>query len=251
MSLLVFFCGLCFGSFLTLASYRMPRDMSIVAPGSRCTNCSTRLKALDLVPLLSWLVTKAKCRHCGSGVHWRYPLIEIITGLVFLGIYLAYGFTWQALILMLLATALLLMIIVDFEHYIIPDEVHVFLLPLGLLWHWLAATPWENVAIGTLGGLVLGLSLRYGYRFLRRREGLGLGDVKFLAVAGLWLGGVAFVPFILYAGLFGVATGLVWRGLKRGAYFPFGPALACSLFLCIVYPPAVDIFFHASSLWMP
>jgi Flp pilus assembly protein protease CpaA len=137
---------------------------------------------------------------------------------------------------MLLAVVLLIMIVADLEHYIIPDSVHVVLLPLGFAYHYFHVSKPSEV-LGGLGlGLALGLSLHYGYFYLRKKHGLGFGDVKFLAVAGFWLGMAPIVPFLFYAGLFGVFTGILWRTLNRGAVFPFGPALAVSLFMCIAYP---------------
>ena len=93
-----------------------------------------------------------------------------------------------------------------------------------------------QVVGGLVAGLTLGLALHYGYRHLRKMEGLGFGDVKFLAVAGLWLGLQSIVPFLFFSGLLGVGTGMLWRLLGRGAVFPFGPALAVAMFLCVAYP---------------
>jgi prepilin signal peptidase PulO-like enzyme (type II secretory pathway) len=137
---------------------------------------------------------------------------------------------------------LLILIAADFEHYLIPDEVHWALLPLGAAHRFLAGAGLAEMTAGLLLGLGLGLSLRYGYSALRKKEGLGWGDVKFLAVAGLWLGLEPFVPFLFFSGLFGVATGLLWRRLGRGKLFPFGPSLALALFLCVVYPEASQAF---------
>lgn len=249
--LIIILAGLCFGSFVTLASYRLPRDESILLPGSRCPSCRTRLKPRDLLPLLSWSFMRGKCRYCGMRVHWRYPAIEIVNACAFVAVYQAHGLSAEAVMLMLMSVALLVMIVADFEHFIIPDEVHLFLLPLGLLWHAMARTPWEEVATGFAVGLALGGALRYGYRYVRRKEGLGLGDVKFLAVAGVWLGPFSFVPFILFSGFFGIATGLAWRALGRGKYFPFGPSLAFSLFICTAFPTLVSLFWRLNLMLYP
>ncbi len=240
--LFILFCGLCFGSFITCASYRLPLDQEIIRKPSFCPKCETRLGFKDLWPVLSWAATGGACRYCKAKIHWRYPLIEIVTAGIFALIYLRYGFTIPTLVLSLFAVALLVMIVADFEHYIIPDEVHWALIPLALCYHYLTNTPPEDVVGGFVFGLGLGLSLHYGYRFFRKKEGLGFGDVKFLAVAGLWLGTLPFVPFLLYSGLFGVVTGVIWKKAGRGAIFPFGPSLAMALFLCVAYPEVVKAF---------
>jgi prepilin signal peptidase PulO-like enzyme (type II secretory pathway) len=228
--------GLCFGSFVTMASYRLPREQGIVRKPSCCTSCGQKLGVLDLFPVFSWLFARGRCRHCGAGVSVRYPLTELVTACAFLLVYSRYGISLHAGVLMLLAVALLVMIVADLEHYIIPDMVHLVLLPLGFIYHYLKVSDASEVLGGLAAGLVLGLALHYGYYYLRKRHGLGFGDVKFLAVAGFWLGLTPLVPFLFYAGMFGVATGLLWRLIRRGTVFPFGPALALSLFMCVVYP---------------
>jgi prepilin signal peptidase PulO-like enzyme (type II secretory pathway) len=96
----------------------------------------------------------------------------------------------------------------------------------------------------TLQGVLL--ALHYGYKWLRKKDGLGFGDVKFLAVAGLWLGVMPMVPFLFYAGVLGIITGLVWRALGLGPVFPFGPSLAVALFICVAYPEAGNLFLHVA-----
>lgn len=242
--LIVLFAGLSFGSFITLVSYRLPLGEDVILKPSRCPKCETRLKFLDLWPVLSWVMSGRSCRHCRAPISIRYPLTEIATAAVFWLIYARYGLTLQGGVLAMMAVALLIMIVADLEHYMIPDQVHYALLPLGLAWHYVMGTPWEEVAYGFVLGAGVGLALHHGYRFLRKKEGLGFGDVKFLAVAGLWLGVRPFVPFLFYSGLLGVATGLLWRVLKKGELFPFGPSLAISLFVCAAFPEFVKLFWH-------
>jgi leader peptidase (prepilin peptidase) / N-methyltransferase len=163
-------------------------------------------------------------------------------------IYVRYGLTLQGIILAIMGVALLIMIVVDLEHYIIPDQVHWVLLPLGILWHYVVGTAWREVALGFAVGLGLGLLLHHGYRILRKKEGLGFGDVKFFAVVGLWLTLKPFVPFLFFSGIFGIVTAGIWRLLKRGPIFPFGPALAIALFLCVAYPEVPAWFWSFGGL---
>jgi len=240
--LFVLATGLIFGSFITCASWRLPRGQDVVKKPSYCPSCNTKLGFRDLWPVLSWASAGGKCRHCKAPVHWRYPATELATAAMFFLLYDRFGITSQSIVLALLAVALLVMIVVDFEHYIIPDEIHYFLLPLGVFYHWIMKTDMGDVAGGLLVGLIIGPGLHYGYRWLRKKEGLGFGDVKFMVVAGLWLGLSAMPPFLFFAGALGVGLGLFWRAIGRGPRFPFGPALAAAMFLCLAYPQITAIF---------
>lgn len=242
--LFVLFAGLALGSFVTLASYRLPLGEDIAIKPSRCPKCEAKLRFLDLWPVLSWVWNKGKCRHCKAPVSVRYPLTEIVTAGMCLLIYFKYGLTLQALLLVLLWVTLMIMIVVDIEHYIIPDQLHYVLLPLGIGYQALIGAEPSVVAEGFLLGAGIGLALHYGYRYLRKKEGLGFGDVKFFAVAGIWLGLKPIIPFLFFSGIFGVITGLVWRMQGKGPIFPFGPALALAMFLCIVMPEYSNLFWN-------
>ncbi len=236
--------GLSFGSFVTLASYRLPLGEDIVVKPSRCPKCDTKLGFYDLWPVLTWLVTLGRCRYCKAAVPMRYPLTELATGIMFGVLYFKYGITFQSLLLALLWVVLMIMIVVDLEHYIIPDQLHYVLLPLGLGYNASIGTPWDDVLNGFMLGAGIGLTLHFGYRYLRGKEGLGFGDVKFMALAGIWLGLKPIVPFLFFAGIFGVATGLLWRALKKGPIFPFGPSLAVALYFCITFPEVSNLFWN-------
>jgi leader peptidase (prepilin peptidase)/N-methyltransferase len=242
--LFVLYCGLVFGSFVTCASYRLPLEQDIVSKPSYCPKCNAKLGFRDLWPVLSWVCSKGKCRHCKAPISVRYPLTEIVTAATFLLVYSRYGLTFSGVLVALMAVALLIMIVADLEHYIIPDEVHYALLPLGLAYHFSRGTAPEDVLLGFLAGAGTGLLLHHGYRWLRKKEGLGYGDVKFLALAGLWLTTMPIVPFLFFSGIFGTVFGLIWRVVGRGAIFPFGPALAVSLFFCVLYPQYPNMFWH-------
>lgn len=245
---IVFITGLVFGSFISLVSYRLPLGEDMLIKPSRCPKCEAKLGFFDLFPVLSWLTSLGRCRHCGVRVSVRYPLTELATGGVFLLIYSYHGLTPAAFMLAAMAVSLLVMIVVDIEHYIIPDSVHVLLVPLGIAYHYAMLTDPAQVFGGLALGAGIGLSLHYGYRHLRKKEGLGFGDVKFFAVAGLWLGFKPIVPFLFYSGLLGVATGLLWRMMRRGEIFPFGPALAVALFTCVAFPEIPNLFWSMGNI---
>lgn len=232
----VILAGLALGSFVTLASYRLPRDTDIVVKPSQCPKCQTKLGFKDLWPVLSWLLSTGKCRYCKKSIGVRYPVIELVTLCVVLLAYQHFGLTLPGICVALMGVMLLVMIVVDFEHYMIPDLVHLSLLPLGLAYHASMGSDWQGVILGFLAGMGLGLALHHGYRVLRKTEGLGYGDVKFFSVAGLWITIDHFVPFMFYSGLLGVVFGLLWRGVGRGRIFPFGPALALALWGAVLFP---------------
>lgn len=247
---LVALSGLVFGSFATLAAYRLPRDGPVVAGRSRCPSCQRKLGVSALFPLFSWLWQKGRCRYCKAKVSARYPAIEVAQALLFLAVYAAQGMSWASVVLMLLTVALLIMTAVDFEWYIIPDEIQIACLVLAVAYHWLVATPLANLCAGAGMGLALGFGLRFGYGWLRKKEGLGWGDVKFLFVSGLWLASLMdWAPFLFYAGLFGTLTALFWRALGLGERFPFGPALAASLLLTLLTPSSALFFWTIGRIY--
>jgi prepilin signal peptidase PulO-like enzyme (type II secretory pathway) len=236
--------GLVFGSFASCVSWRLPRKEDIVIKPSHCPKCLAKLGFKDLWPVLSWLSSQGKCRHCDAAISSRYPLIEMATAALFFLIYSYYGLTWLSALLALLAVVLLILIVIDLEHYLIPNEIQLAVLALGVAWRFLLHSPVSIPLIGFAVGAAIGLTLHYGYRLIRKKDGLGLGDVKFLAVAGVWLGAMPMVPFLFYASVLGIVFGLLWRALGKGPVFPFGPALATSLFLCIVFPENINLFWN-------
>ncbi len=238
-----FIVGIALGSFVTMASYRLPLGSDIVFKPSYCPNCDTTLKILDLFPLFSWIFQRGKCRHCRSPISIRYPLTEFALGIVCVMLVFFYGLTISTLFFILLATELAILIVTDLEHFIIPDSLQIALFVTGIAYCIYRNTPAEGVFISVITGLSIGLLLHYGYFFLRHKDGLGWGDVKFLAVAGAWLPLSAFVPFLFGAGVIGTITGLLWRLKGEGAIFPFGPALACSLLLNVLIPDIIDKIF--------
>lgn len=245
-SLLALLLGLCLGSFATAASARLPARRSLLRDRSRCPACARALGPRDLLPLLSWLLTRGRCRHCGTAVSPRYPVIEAVTAALVLLAYLRFGATAQTLLLAGLGTALVILVVTDLEHRLIPNPVSAAVALLGL--GWVAAhaggapDAWLQAGLGLLllGGLAL--ALRWLFGRLLRREALGLGDVKLMAAAGLWLGPFGLAPFLLLAGLLGVLLALAWRAATGQRAFPFGPCLAAGLYACLLLPELQTLF---------
>lgn len=233
--------GLLFGSFATAAAYRLPRNKDIVFAHSRCTSCDHILSVLDLVPLLSWLFNRGKCRHCNAKIGIRYLMTELATAALFVVTYLRHGASVQSLLIMLLVVDLVILSVIDFEHYIIPDGVNLTVGILGVAFQWFSGTPWHVMLLGACVGGAIGLALRWGMYAWKKQEGLGMGDVKFLAAAGIWMTLWAWPALFFIAGVLGIAIALIWRYAERGERFPFGPALAAALYICVLFPQLGEI----------
>jgi len=236
MLLLVGVLGLVFGSFAAAASWRLPRGESLLSR-SACPHCHHVLGPRELVPLLSWLWQKGRCRACGKAISLRYPLLELLTAALFLGCWLSLRDAPLPLgLAAAVGTLLLIILVADLETFIIPDAALLVLTPLALVWRWLQGNELVSPLLSGLVVLGLGLALQWGYRRVRGFDGLGLGDVKFMGVAALFLGPWGMPGFLLAAGILGIVFGLLWRMLGRGAVFPFGPALVVALALGLIWP---------------
>jgi leader peptidase (prepilin peptidase)/N-methyltransferase len=222
--------GLIFGSLATALSYRLPRGLPIAADRSRCSSCGATLGARDLVPLLSWMASRGRCRQCGASVSWRYPAIEAVTALLFAGAWAASGGDpLRAALLALTGFALVVITVADLEERIIPDVMLIFMLPLAAGWRAITDRDWLDAGLGALFGIGVSLLLRWFFQRFRGKTALGLGDVKFLGVAGIYLGLQDYGRFLVLAGVAGIVLGLAWRGAGKGPVFPFGPALCLAM----------------------
>lgn len=237
--------GLIFGSFATMASYRLPRREDLVFKQSHCPICTHKLGFFDLLPLFSWILSLGKCRHCHNKISIRYPLTELLMAGLFATIYLHIGFGLAPITMMGLSVCLVIMIVTDLEHRIIPDEIQIAILTLGIIYRFALDSEILQYFTGPLFGLLFALALRYGFYLWKKREGLGMGDVKFFAVCGMFLGIKAFIPFLFWSGVFGVIFSFFWKKINHEEEFPFGPALAASMLLCLIFPEySVKLFYY-------
>ncbi len=241
--------GLCFGSLNTLLIHRLPDGEPIGMTRSKCPKCNNFLGARDLVPLFSWIFSRGTCRHCGASVHWRYPVIECVTAVIFILTYLFYGFTINCALLALLGSQIIVLCIIDFEHRIIPDELQISIGITGALFGFHNDTHIITMLLGMLAGGGFGLALQRLFRWWKKQEGLGTGDVKFMAASGIWLGAETLLPYFFYGGVLGIISALLWRFINKDPRFPFGPALAISLYILVFYPPS-ELWFLQLSIWL-
>lgn len=232
--LLVFILGSIIGSFANVCIHRLPSRQSIVFPGSQCPQCQQALRTWHNLPLLSYLLLKGRCAYCQAPISWRYPLVELLCGLLYVLVYHHFGLSIQSVVFALLATSLLIVSFIDLAHKIIPDVITLPGIIAGLLAS-LLVTP-----IG-LGSAALGVMLGGGLFFLvavLSRGGMGGGDIKLIAMIGAFLGWQAVLLTIFLGALSGAVVGLALILLqKKGRKdpLPFGPFLALGAVLAMVW----------------
>ncbi len=245
------FLGLIFGSFASAMTYRIPRNVSWVSARSACPSCGHLLFVPDLVPFFSWAFLGGRCRHCRAAIGWRYPVIELVTLILCLSVCALYGFHWAALILMIAMPFLVALVAIDLEFMILPDQLNIIVGVLGLIYVVLTSDYTLAPALGQSLGAGLffaGLVFIIGWMMskLLKKDALGFGDVKFFAVAGIWLG-IAFLPvFLVLSGMIGLAMGIFWKYVLKQDRFPFGPALIASFTVCILFFEQIQLFLTQS-----
>jgi leader peptidase (prepilin peptidase)/N-methyltransferase len=221
-----FALGAAVGSFLNVVVARVPAGESIVRPGSRCPRCRTPLAWYDNLPLLSWLLLRARCRHCGAPISWRYPLVELLGAVAAVAAFARHGFAVSALAELALAAALIALSFIDLDTWLLPHAITWPLLAAGLLLSAAGVTPAGAATPSLLGAgigwVAFALLSVVGARVLRR-EALGFGDVWLLAAVGAWLGALALLPVVLLASMQGTVVGLALILLGRAEPGPQAP----------------------------
>ena len=245
----MFIVGLCIGSFLNVCIYRLPLQLSIVKPGSKCPRCDTPIAFYDNIPLLSFLLLRGRCRKCKSPIGFRYPLVELLTGLLTVCVFALFGPTAEGFIYFLLVTILIAVTFIDIDHRIIPDRITLPGIPLFFLASFFL--PRFTVMDSLLGILAGGGSLylvAWGYHLLTGQEGMGGGDIKLLAMIGAVVGWQG-VLFTIFAGsLLGCIIGFSLmiknsKGMKLAV--PFGPFLSMGAIIYLFFGPSIIYwYFH-------
>ncbi len=233
ISIYVFLIGLILGSFYNVVALRVPEGQSIVRPPSRCPHCDTRLRSRDLIPVVSYVLSGGRCRHCQARISLQYPLAEVATGLLFLWIYARFGFTGESLIGFALVSLCVIVTITDFKFMRIPNKVLLAFLPLLLLLR--IYFPLHALWVHLLGA-ALGLGITLAIAVLTR--GMGMGDVKLFALFGWVLGfPQAIVAFILACALGSLVGGLlILTGkVQKKQHIPFAPWLAAGTLMAFGY----------------
>ena len=179
--LIITVLGLVIGSFLNVCIYRIPKELSVVNPPSACPSCGKRLQPLELIPVISFLWLRGRCKGCGTQISWRYPLVEFLTGMLFLAAYINWGFTWETLKAVIFISLIIPIAFIDFEFKIIPNVLSIPGILIGLI------LSYQRI-FDSLIGAALGFTIIFLIIILSR-GGMGRGDVKLLAMLGaFWAG---------------------------------------------------------------
>lgn len=237
--ILIFSLGLIVGSFSNVCIYRIPRNESVIYPASHCPKCRTKIKPVDNIPLLSYILLKGRCRNCGSKISIQYPVVEFLTGLIYLIIYLTYGLSIQSLVYIILSSALIIIAFIDLQEQIIPDVISLPGIVVGLILSFLVPyMSFINSALGALVGGGIILIIAWVGSIIFKKEAMGGGDVKLTAMIGAFLGW-RYTIISLFLGFFlGALTGIVLimtKIKKREDAIPFGPFIALGSIITLLW----------------
>ena len=237
--ILIFILGLIVGSFSNVCIYRIPRNESIIYPASHCPKCHTTIKPKDNIPLLSYILLKGKCRNCKTKISIQYPMVEFLSGLIYLIIYLIYGLSVQTLIYTILSSALIIIAFIDLNEQIIPDVISLPGIVTGfIISFFVPYISFINSALGVVvgGGIILVISL--GGSVIYKKEAMGGGDVKLAAMIGAFLGW-RYIIISLFLGFFlGALAGIILiiaKIKKREDVIPFGPFIVLGSLITLLW----------------
>lgn len=231
---IIFVLGLLIGSFLNVCTYRIPREESIAYPPSHCTSCNNRIESYDLIPVISYILLKGKCRHCGEKISIKYPLIELSTGIIFTAIYFKYGFSLKLLKFLVLTSFLIVIGIIDYNTTDVYLETTLSGVIAGLIFlgiNYYLKLPVKTYIIGALigGGVVSIIILITG--------AIGWGDAEICVLGGLYLGMRLTILMLFLSVVIGGSVGTVLIFLKKKSkkdYMPLGPSISVSTIICVL-----------------
>jgi len=231
--ILSFVAGSIIGSFCNVVIYRLPRRESIIIPGSQCRSCGNAIQPWDNIPLLSYLILKGRCRACREYISLRYPIIELITGLLFVALYSKFKFSVDFIIYTILSTILLVISMIDYDFKIIPDIITIPVMMLGLLLSFLAL---PITFFNSFFGLLIGGAIFYSIAIITK-GGMGGGDIKLISMIGTYVGWQGVLFTIFSGAMIGSVIGLILvlaKKKNRHDKIPFGPFLAGGAVLFIL-----------------
>ena len=241
---IIFIFGMCIGSFVNVCIYRLPASKSIIDPSrSICPKCGSIIRFYDNIPVLSYLWLKGRCRNCNKPISFRYPLVEIISGVFALCTFLKFGPTLEALVYFAFITALVVITFIDIDHQIIPDLITLPGIPVCFLASFaLPSITYKESLLGLLAGGGSLLLVGWTYYLIKKAEGMGGGDIKLMAMIGAMVGwkGVLFTIFV--SSLVGTLVGItIMLRTKKGMKIavPFGPFLSTGAITYIFFGPGL------------
>ena len=267
--------GLLVGSFLNVVIYRLPKMMerdwqaqcreflandgnvaslpsneekqesfNLIVPASTCPHCGHKIRAWENIPVISYLFLKGKCASCKSSISARYPIIELVTGLLSVAVIYYMGINWNGLAALVLTWSLITLTMIDIDTYLLPDDITLPLLWLGLIVNSLGGfTDLSSAVWGAIVGYLSLWSVYQLFKLLTGKEGMGYGDFKLLAALGAWMGWQMLPQIILLSSLVGAVIGIsmiVIRGRDKNIPIPFGPYLAIAGWIAFVWGDTIN-----------
>jgi leader peptidase (prepilin peptidase)/N-methyltransferase len=241
--------GLAVGSFLNVCIYRLPLKKSIVSPPSSCPACGERIRFYDNIPVISYVFLLGRCRHCRHPISPQYPVVEAATGLLSLALFLKMGASLEYVFFMLFGASLIAITFIDLQHKIIPDVLSLpgIVVGFAVSLFSLSSLSWIDSLIGMVAGGGFLLLVSIAFEKLTGREGMGMGDVKMLAMIGAWMGWRSLLFIVLVSSLSGSLIGGALLALSRqGARtrIPFGPFLALGSLIYLFFGQELLFWFN-------
>lgn len=233
-SILVLITGCLTGSFLNVVIYRLPREKSLVFPGSKCPGCDNPIAFYDNVPVLSWLLLSGKCRKCNEKISTRYPIVELMTGILFLMVYQSYDIGYNWIFLSYFVSLMVVITWIDIDFMLILHSITYPSIGVGFIYSYINNTLPQAILGSIIGGVLFYLIAKISL-LVMKKEGMGMGDVTFVILLGAWLGlsnllGSLFISFIL-----GSLIGIIFLAVKgKSEHFPFGPSLAIGALITMI-----------------
>lgn len=274
VSLFAIVIGLIFGSFLNVVIHRLPKMLitewsqdcvnflgeqdkkfnyktsattspyNLAIPASSCPNCNHKITALENIPILSYLFLKGRCSECKTGISIRYPLIELLSGVLTLIVILQYGLTFQALFALLLTWNLIALSGIDFDHQYLPDSLTLPFIWLGLFLNTFNLyTDLNSAVIGAIGGYLSLWTIYHLFKLITKKEGMGFGDFKLLAIFGAWFGWQSLAAIIMLSSIAGAIIGIGLILFKKQSFskkIPFGPYLAIAGWIFMLWGEKIN-----------
>ena len=239
----VIILGALWGSFANVCIIRIPQGKGVVAGRSFCVKCNKKIQWFDNIPIISYLLLKFKCRNCKTKISFQYFLVETISLINFLVLYLIFGISLTTLFLIILSVVFLIIFFIDLKHYIIPNSLTYSMMILGFIKSFVPNLDpifpnFLNSLIGGLLGYGIIWSIIYFYRQFKKKEGMGLGDAKLFAVIGFWFGWIS-IPFVIFLSsiiaLLSVLPDLLRSSKKLSSQIPFGPFIILGTIFYLVF----------------
>lgn len=239
----VIILGALWGSFANVCIIRMPQGKGVVVGRSFCVKCNKKIQWFDNIPIISYLLLKFKCRNCKTKISFQYFLVESISLINFLVLYLIFGISLTTLFLIILSVVFLIIFFIDLKHYIIPNSLTYSMMILGFIKSFVPNLDpifpnFLNSLIGGLLGYGIIWSIIYFYRQFKKKEGMGLGDAKLFAVVGFWFGWIS-IPFVVFLSsiiaLLSVLPDLLRSSKKLSSQIPFGPFIILGTIFYLVF----------------